>query len=215
MTYVENIFVCIAVPLAIAVAFTRGGSRRFCVFILAGLVVCLLSAYINSFLVAFTGYSTTRAAVYFTPITEELMKFCPLLFYFLVMEPDDDRIIGAAVGVGVGFATFENCCYLITNVSVTFSEVMIRGLAVGVMHTLCTIITGLMLVWFARYRRMTPVFMLGVFSIAVIIHAVYNLLVSVPGVSRYIGFAMPLMLLAAVAGVEKSGVGILSRGSKN
>ena len=143
------------------------------------------------------------------------MKFCPLLFYFLVMEPDDDRIIGAAVGVGVGFATFENCCYLITNVSVTFSEVMIRGLAVGVMHTLCTIITGLMLVWFARYRRMTPVFMLGVFSIAVIIHAVYNLLVSVPGISRYIGFAMPLMLLATVAVVEKSGVGILSRGSKN
>lgn len=215
MTYVENIFVCIAVPLAIAVAFTRGGSRRFCVFILAGLAVCLLSAYINSFLVTITGYNTTRAAVYFTPITEELMKFCPLLFYFLVMEPDDDRIIGAAVGVGVGFATFENCCYLITNVSVTFSEVMIRGLAVGVMHTLCTIITGLMLVWFARYRRMTPVFMLGVFSIAVIIHAVYNLLVSVPGISRYIGFAMPLMLLATVAVVEKSGVGILSRGSKN
>ena len=85
MTYVENIFVCIAVPLAVAIAFTKGGSRRFCVFLLTGLVACLLSAYINSFLVSVTHYSTSRAAVYFTPITEELMKLCPVLFYFLIM----------------------------------------------------------------------------------------------------------------------------------
>ena len=33
------------------------------------------------------------------------MKFLPLLFYFLMFEPEDDQLFHAAVGIGAGFAS--------------------------------------------------------------------------------------------------------------
>ena len=49
MIFSENLLLCIAVPLAIAIPFLRGNTRRFPVCFLLGLGVCLLSAYISGF----------------------------------------------------------------------------------------------------------------------------------------------------------------------
>lgn len=192
MIYAENVFICIAAPFFVAIFFAREGARRFCEFFVAGVTMCLLAAYINSFLVTLTGYSMEYAVICVTPISEELMKVLPIMFYFLVMEPDDDKLITSAVATGVGFATFENCCYLLDAGAADFGSIMIRGLAVGVMHTMCTLAVALILVLFGRYHRMMPSVLAGMLAAAVTFHALYNMLVSVEGVTQMCGYAMPL-----------------------
>lgn len=49
MTYIENIYLCLALPLLLSLFFIRGRSRRYALFLVIGMTVCLLSAYVSSF----------------------------------------------------------------------------------------------------------------------------------------------------------------------
>ena len=50
MTYIENIFLCLALPLILSLFFMKGRVRRYALFLTVGMAVCLLSAYVSSFL---------------------------------------------------------------------------------------------------------------------------------------------------------------------
>ena len=52
MTYIENIFLCMVSPLLVAALCMGRRQLRFFLFCMAGMGVCLLSAYINTFLAA-------------------------------------------------------------------------------------------------------------------------------------------------------------------
>ena len=88
---------------------------RFFLFCIAGMGVCLLSAYINTFLAAVCQADALAATAEIAPVVEEMMKLLPLVFYLLVFEPEGDKIKPAAITVALAFATFENVCYLIQN----------------------------------------------------------------------------------------------------
>ena len=49
MTYIENVFVCIAAPLLLSTIFIEKEYRTLIFFTVVGMGSCLLSAYINSF----------------------------------------------------------------------------------------------------------------------------------------------------------------------
>ena len=49
MTYIENIFLCLALPLILSLFFMKGRVRRYALFLTVGMAVCLLSAYVSSF----------------------------------------------------------------------------------------------------------------------------------------------------------------------
>ena len=57
----------------------------------------------------------TVAAIEITPVCEEVMKLLPLLFFYLVFESEPKEMPAAAIAIAVGFATFENVCYLTEN----------------------------------------------------------------------------------------------------
>ena len=84
MIYIENIFVCLAIPLALCILFVGGRTRTFLLFMITGMSVCLLSAYVNSFFMGFYGVSATVTVVEITPVCEEVMKLLPLLFHVLI-----------------------------------------------------------------------------------------------------------------------------------
>ena len=129
MIYIENIFVCLAIPLMLSMLFIGGRPRTFLLFMLAGMSVCLLSAYVNSFFMGQYGVSATVAVVEITPVCEEVMKLLPLLSYVLIFEPKVRTLPEAAVALAVGFATFENACYLAENGAESLMFLMIRGLS--------------------------------------------------------------------------------------
>ena len=134
MTYIENIFLCMVSPLLVAALCMGRRQLRFFLFCIAGMGVCLLSAYINTFLAAVCQADALAATAEIAPVVEEMMKLLPLVFYLLVFEPEGDKIKAAAITVALAFATFENVCYLIQNGADRFSFIFFRGFGTGAMH---------------------------------------------------------------------------------
>ena len=142
MTYIENIFLCMVSPLLVAALCMGRRQLRFFLFCIAGMGVCLLSAYINTFLAVVCQADALAATAEIAPVVEEMMKLLPLVFYLLVFEPEGDKIKAAAITVALTFATFENVCYLIQNGADRFSFIFFRGFGTGAMHVLCGLIVG-------------------------------------------------------------------------
>ena len=190
--YSENILFCIAVPLIVVLFFIRGNARRFVLSFLVGMAVCLLSSYIGGFFGTAGEMDARETAIFISPIVEELMKLLPLLFIFIVFKPTSHALFLAAAGLGAGFATFENCCYLLSSQNTSLAFTAIRGLAVGVMHIVCILVLALSLLIIRRYEAYSFAAIVGAVSLSMTFHALYNLLVSGEGASPYIGFVLPL-----------------------
>jgi len=197
MIYAENIFLCIVVPLAVSLLFVRGGAKRFVLSFLIGMGICLVGAYISGFLSLAVDMTTEEVSVFLSPIVEEIAKLLPLLFYLHVFRPEDDAVFLCAIAIGVGFATFENCCYILTAGAESLPYTLVRGLAVGVMHVVSMLVLAFGLVLIRRFRVVSLAGIVGALSLSMTFHALYNLLVSQPGLSSVIGYVLPL----ATAGV--------------
>ena len=83
MTYIENVFACIAAPLLVAALCAGKKQLRPFIFSLAGMLACLLSAYVNTFFAAMLDATALDATAEIAPVVEEVMKFLPLLFFLL------------------------------------------------------------------------------------------------------------------------------------
>ena len=192
MIYSENVLVCMAVPLLLTLIFVKGNARQFVFSFLLGMAACLLGAYVSGFVDAASGMGVEDTAVFISPVTEEIMKFLPLLFYFLMFDPEDDQLFHAAIGIGAGFASFENVCSMISSGTESLSFLLIRGLAVGVMHIVSVFALALGLVIAKRFKALRLASMAGALSLSTLFHGIYNLLVSQQGVTSVIGYILPL-----------------------
>ena len=195
MNYIENIYICLAVPLLIAILFLHREGRRTLVFLLAGMTSCLLSAYVSSFVSGAVGIDNIAAAFEISPAVEEIMKALPLLFFVLVFEPDRRAVIIGAMLVAVGFATFENVCYLISYGSSDLFLLLIRGFGTGAMHVVCGMIVsiGMYYMWEQLWLRIVGA--IALLSFITTFHALFNIFVNQTGVVFWIGTGIPLLLV--------------------
>ena len=113
MTYIENIFLCMVSPLLVAALCMGRRQLRFFLFCIAGMGVCLLSAYINTFLAAVCQADALAATAEIAPVVEEMMKLLPLVFYLLVFEPEGDKIKAAVsvFGSSAGILLFKTFAF--------------------------------------------------------------------------------------------------------
>ena len=197
MTYIENIFLCMVSPLLVAALCMGRRQLRFFLFCIAGMGVCLLSAYINTFFAAVYQADALAATAEIAPVVEEIMKLLPLAFYLLVFEPEGEQIKSAAVTVALAFATFENVCYLIQNGADRFSFIFFRGFGTGAMHVLCGIIVGAGLAYTWQRTWLKIAGTCGLLGAAITLHAIYNLLIAYGGAAQYIAYALPALLVTA------------------
>lgn len=193
MIYAENILLCIAIPLIIACLFTSGATRRFLFSFLIGMGACLLAAYISGFIDAASGMGARDTAIFISPVVEETMKMMPILFYLFLLEPEDDGLILSAAGIGTGFAIYENCCYILSVGAESMSFIMIRGLAVGVMHIVSVLALAMGLTLVRRFHALSAASIMGALALSMTFHGLYNLLVSQPGITSYIGYILPML----------------------
>lgn len=168
MTYIENIFVCIAAPLLVAALCMGRRYLHFFIFAFAGMGACLIASYLNTFFAALYGATAFNATAEIAPVVEEVTKFLPLLFYLLVFEPAAEKILPAVITLAASFATFENICYLIEHGAERVGFLLIRGFGTGAMHIVC----------------------------GAIFHGTYNLLIAYGSWVQYIAYALPLAALA-------------------
>ena len=192
MNYIENIFVCLAAPLLIALICTRGKGKRMMLFMLSGMAACLLSSYISTFIAAVQGADLFSASLEISPLVEETMKLFPILFYLLIFEPRTENIADSCLMTAIGFATFENVCYLLQNGADRITHLLIRGFGTGAMHVVCAFImaAGILRLWDRVWLRAAGT--VALLAVAITYHGVYNILVSQTGVLALIGYLIPL-----------------------
>jgi len=195
MNYIENIYICMAAPLLIAGLCMRGRGRRMMLFLIAGTTVCLLSSYINTFIAAVVRVDMAMASIEIAPMTEEIMKFLPILFFLLVFEPTKEDIIDGVLMTAVGFATFENACYLAGNGAADILHLLIRGFGAGAMHVVCGFLValGILYLWDRVWLQLAGT--VGLIAVAMTYHGIYNILVSQTGTPAAIGYLIPLLTL--------------------
>ncbi|MBR6293185.1 MAG: PrsW family intramembrane metalloprotease [Lachnospiraceae bacterium] len=209
MNYIENIYICIAAPILVAVIAMSGGGtagkdkaladvrsnrRRVLFFLMIGMTICLLSSYISTFLAIVLDADKQEATWEITPLVEEVMKFMPVLFYILVFEPDSREESAVNImAVAIGFATLENICYLTANGASDVFTLSVRGFGTGVMHVVCGefVYVGFVFLWDEFWLRFAGT--AGLLSLAATYHAIYNILVSQDGVVAWTGYMIPLL----------------------
>ena len=195
MNYIENIYICLTAPLLLATPFLRRDGRRTLIFTLIGMTSCLLSAYVTSFIVGAAGIEAGAVAYEVAPAVEEILKALPLLLFILLFEPDKRTAINGTLLVAVGFATFENVCYLIVYGSSNLLLLVIRGFGTGAMHLVCGMIVavGLSFIWDKIWLR--TVGGIALLSFITIFHAVFNILVGQEGIVFWISTAIPMVIV--------------------
>ncbi|MBR5407865.1 MAG: PrsW family intramembrane metalloprotease [Lachnospiraceae bacterium] len=191
MTYVENIFICLAAPLIIAALCTRGRARRVITFIIIGMAASLVSSYISSFIAAVQGATLDAASLEISPFVEEIIKLVPILFYLIVIRPEHSDAAESCMMSAIGFATYENVCFLLQRGVGNLMFLLIRGFGTGTMHVVCASLVslGLLRVWKSEWLRFAGT--VALLSAAITYHGVFNILVSQTGAPAYVGYFIP------------------------
>ena len=190
------LFLCIAVPIAPVLALLPDKrSRLFLGFLLTGTAMCLFAAEINALLLRAFGGDMLYVTTNITPISEEILKGIPVLFFAWAVSDDRDSLVSIAFAVGLGFALLENLVILTQNLrSVSILWAFARGLGAALMHSTCTSMVGLGAGYIHKRRKL---FYCGTFSLliaAIIYHGIFNSLVQ----SGYRAFAFVLPTLISL-----------------
>jgi len=188
LTYIS--FIAITVSLALMLPLMEKKQRRLVVFMIAGIFSCLFVSELNNILLgAFRGdifFVTTTI----TPITEEIVKMLPILFFAIMVSDDRSTLIPNSFAVGVGFALLENVVILTQNVeNVTILWALVRGFGSGLVHGICTVMVGWGISYIKKRRKFFYCGTFALLSAAIIYHAIYNLLVQ--SQYQYVGILLP------------------------
>ena len=193
MSYnIENIFICLAAPFLIAALGTKGGNRRNYIFIVLGFACCIISAYLNTFFSVLYNATGITAVLEVTPVVEETVKLMPLLFCLIVFEVRADEGADIIFNIAIGFATFENICYLLENGTGNLFYLFVRGFSTGAMHITCAFIIGYGLKVFRRSAVLKAAGIFGLLCVAITFHAIFNMFMKTDGLLRQLGYAVPI-----------------------
>ncbi len=195
MNAIENVYICLAAPLILSLPLLRRNWRRMLLFFLLGMTACLLSAYVSTFIAASLGADFTSAAYEISPMVEECVKLLPILFYITVFEPRREHATGGILMAAVGFATFENVCYLTSYGVNELFTLLIRGFGTGAMHVVCGAITAVSLLYLWDRLWLRAVGTLGMLSLSITFHAIFNLVVDQPGALSAVGSLVPMLII--------------------
>lgn len=198
MIYAENILIFLVAPLVVGFFFLKGETKQFVGFFLIGTIVCLLCSYVNSFITMVTQTPADESVVRLTPIIEEIMKALPLFFYIAVFLPASESIWKVSIALGIGFATFENCCLVVSSGADNLSYMFVRGFSVGIMHILCSVSLGWALMMINTKRYLVGLCTFASLCICITYHSIYNLLVSSYGDWKVVGYFLPVITLFLV-----------------
>ncbi|MBQ9458367.1 MAG: PrsW family intramembrane metalloprotease [Oscillospiraceae bacterium] len=188
---------CLAAPLLLAILCLRRGARRNMIFLLADMTACLFSAYVSAYAAGLSGADVTAASHEIAPAVEEAVKFLPLLFYLMVFEPEKKSAVNGALLVSVGFATFENVCFLTSYGTSDLPRLLIRGFGTGAMHVVGGMVVATGLFFLQERSSLRAMETFAMLCFVTTFHAVFNVLVAQTGAVFWIGAAFPLTLLLA------------------
>ena len=168
----------------------RKRSRLLVGYMLIGIFVSLFVSELNTLILNMFNGDMIYVTTTITPISEEIVKAIPVLFYALVFSDNRDRVMPIAFATGVGFATFENMVILVQNIeSVTIGWAIIRGFSTALMHAVCTVAVGFGICFIRKRKKLFYCGTFALLTMACIYHGIFNMLVQ--SNYKYLGFVLP------------------------
>ena len=124
------------------------------------------------------------------PISEEILKALPILFFATLLSPKKEAVFTAAMAIGIGFAVLENAFYMLNDTSFNMIDAIVRAFGAGLMHGMCTLLVGVGILFVKKKRKLFVVGTFAMLSTAITYHGIYNMLVQ----SDYqiIGYLLPI-----------------------
>ena len=171
------LFVCVSIPLVMMVLLIEKRARFPIVFMLIGIFVSVFASELNGFLKNVLAMDMYSIVVTVTPITEEVLKALPVLYYAVVISDKKEKLFTAAMALGIGFAVLENAYYLINSESFNMLKAVVRAFGAGLMHGMCTLLVGVGISFVKKKRKLFVVGTFGLLSTAIVYHGIYNILI--------------------------------------
>lgn len=171
------LFVSISVPVLLMALLVEKKARLPVLFMLIGIVVSVFAGEVNGVLSKVLSMDLYSITIIVTPVSEELLKALPLLYYALVISDKRERLFTASMAIGIGFAVLENAYYLVNYVDFSMIEAVIRAFGAGLMHGMCTLLVGVGISFVKKKRKLFAVGTFGLLSTAIVYHGVYNILI--------------------------------------
>lgn len=184
------LFISIFVPIMLMANLIEKKARLPIVFVLTGMFISVFAAEVNGVLQAVLPLSHYELTIIVTPISEEVLKALPILFYALVKSDKQEILFTASMATGIGFAVLENAYYLLNAETWNVMDALIRAFGAGLMHGMCTLLVGVGITFVKKKRKVFWVGTFALLSTAITYHSIYNMLVQ----SRYdvIGYLLPI-----------------------
>ncbi|NLC31805.1 MAG: PrsW family intramembrane metalloprotease [Clostridiales bacterium] len=192
---VDAVFWGTMIPLVFLIILLKGENRLMMLFFAWGMVAFAASVGVNDLLRARGAILPADLSVTWAPIIEEFFKALPLLYFLIRKQKTDYALFSFALAAGIGFSIQENYTYLLSQAAVASSltfYVILRSITTCLMHGMATGLLGFGLTLIKEFRVLTLPLLFGLFSLSVILHALFNLYIA--SSVRLIGMLMPLML---------------------
>ena len=184
------LFVAIFVPILLMTCLVEKKARHPLIFVLIGIFVSVFAAEVNGVMVDLLPLSTFEVTIIVTPISEEILKAIPILFFASILSPKKEAVFTAAMAIGIGFAVLENAFYMLNDASFNMIDAVVRAFGAGLMHGMCTLLVGVGILFVKKKRKLFVVGTFAMLSTAITYHGIYNMLVQ----SDYqiIGYLLPI-----------------------
>jgi RsiW-degrading membrane proteinase PrsW (M82 family) len=192
---IEPVFLGTFIPILFLTIAIKGEHKNLLLFFMWGMIAFLLSYLINTQLNNVLKMSVISLETSAAPIVEEFLKAVPLTVFLFVKKGKVYPIVVLAMVSGIGFSIQENYMYLFDMKNHDVSAVVamvIRSITTCLMHGMSTAIVGYGISFLRNYKAMVIPFTFSMYSIAVIVHSIFNLFVG----SKFhvIGLVIPIIL---------------------
>ena len=172
------LFISIFFPLFLMMLLVEEKARLPIVFVLVGIFISVFASEVNGVLLNFLNMTKYDATITLTPITEELLKAVPILFFAILISDKKEKLFTASMATGIGFAILENAYYLLSNYeSFSFVSALTRGFGTGLMHGMCTLLVGFGISFIRKRRKLFAVGTFALLSTAITYHSIFNMLI--------------------------------------
>lgn len=171
------LFVAIFIPIILMALLVEKKARLPISFMLVGIFVSVFASEVNALLANSLDMSMYDITVVVTPMTEEILKALPILYYALFMSDKKEKLFTASMATGIGFAVLENAYYLLNYPDFTMLSAVIRAFGAGLMHGMCTLLVGVGISFVKKRSKLFAVGTFGLLSTAIVYHGIYNILI--------------------------------------
>ena len=171
------LFISISIPLLLMALLMEKKARLPISFMIVGIFVSVFASEVNGLLSNLLSMDTYSMTVIVTPVSEELLKALPVLYYAIVISDKRERLFTASMAIGIGFALLENAYFLLNSDNFTIIIAIIRAFGAGLMHGMCTLLVGVGISFVKKKRKLFAVGTFGLLSTAIVYHGIYNILI--------------------------------------